>query len=75
MNQNGEFDVIEPKYIPKGSFIQCTGTLRAYKVDANMYGVSMDLGRDIIVVSMPKKDTPKKKVSNNPSVPFINFDY
>jgi hypothetical protein len=75
MNQDGEFDVIEPKYIAKGSFIQCSGTLRAYKVDANMYGVSMDLGRDIIVVSMPKKETPKKKVSNNPSVPFINFAY
>lgn len=73
-NTNGEYEVIEPRYIPKGAVIQCTGTLRAYKVNADMYGVSMDLGRDIIVVWMPPKDKPQEK-KKLPVVPFINFEY
>ena len=72
-NPEGDFDVIEPKYIRKDSYIICTGSLRAYNTP-DMYGVSLDIGPDVIVLSMPKKDPPKK-VSNKPTVPFINFDY
>eukprot|EP00944_MAST-04C_sp_MAST-4C-sp1_P005842 g5842.t1 len=73
VDPNGKFNVIEPKYIRKDSFIICTGSLRAYNTP-DMYGVSLDIGRDVIVLSMPKKDSPKK-VTNKPTVPFINFDY
>lgn len=72
-NPQGEFDVIEPKYIRKDSYIICTGSLRAYNTP-DMYGVSLDIGRDVIVLSMPQKESPKKK-TNKPNVPFINFDY
>lgn len=72
VNADGIFEVIEPKFIPRGSFIQCCGELRAYKVNRDMYGVSMDLGRDVIVISTPKKE---EKPTYKPKVPFINFDY
>lgn len=79
VNAEGKFEVIEPKYIPKGSLIQCTGTLRAYNINKEMYGVSCDMGRDIIVVWMPPKDGKKtnteEKKKSLPSVPFISFDY
>ena len=76
VDEKGEFEEIEPAYIPKGSLIQCTGTLRSYNVNPEMYGVSMDLGENIIVVWMPpkKKSTPVEETSV-PSVPFISFDY
>lgn len=77
INPDGKFETIEPRYIPKGSLIQCTGTLRAYNVNSEMYGVSMDMGRDIIVVWMPPKKTKEEKEVKTtlPSVPFISFDY
>ena len=53
-NAEGDFEVIEPKFIPKGSFLQCTGSLRAFKV-ADKYGVAMDMGRDIIVIYIPPR--------------------
>jgi len=75
VDENNEFKVIEPKFIPRGSVIQCTGSLRAYNVSPDMYGVSMDLGRDIIVVWIPPKEKPVEQKKSVPDVPYINFDF
>ena len=75
-NENGEFIQIEPKYIRKGSLLQCIGSLRSYNVNEDMYGVSMDLERDIVVVWMPPVEKEKSKQGPvQPVIPFIKFDY
>ena len=76
-NDKGEYECIEPKYIRKGSLIQCMGSLRSYKVNPEMYGVSMDLERDIVVVWMPPVEEKKEEAKSDetPTVPFINFAY
>jgi len=78
--QNGGFEVIEPRFIPSGSLIQCSGTLRSYKIDSDKKcGVTLDFGRDIIVHWMPpKKDKTKKEEVDAPkphAYPVLDFDY
>ena len=75
-NDKGEYEQIEPKYIRKGSLLRCMGSLRSYKVSAEMYGVSMDLERDIVVVWMPPEEQQKPQEKTvDPVAPFLNFNY
>lgn len=75
-NEKGEYVQIEPRYIRKGSLIRCMGSLRSYNVNESMYGVSLDLERDIVVVWMPPVEdkTPVEK-TKAPVIPFLNFEY
>lgn len=75
-NEKGEYVQIEPRYIRKGSLIRCMGSLRSYNVNESMYGVSLDLERDIVVVWMPPVEdkTPQEK-TKDPVIPFLNFEY
>ena len=73
-NEKSEYEQIEPKYIRKGSLIRCMGSLRAYKTP-NMYGVSLDLERDIVVVWMPPLEDRSQQKTEEPAIPFLNFTY
>ena len=78
--QNGGFEVIEPRFIPSGSMIQCSGMLRSYKIDSEQkYGVTLDFGRDIIVHWMPprkdKSNTEEATAPKQHAYPVIDFDY
>jgi hypothetical protein len=73
-NADGEYEQIEPKYIRKGSLIKCMGSLRSYKMSADMYGVSMDLERDIVVVWMPPIEKKVQRTTLEPATPFLSFD-
>lgn len=74
-NADGEYEQIEPKYIRKGSLIKCMGSLRSYKMSADMYGVSMDLERDIVVVWMPPIEKKVQRTTLEPATPFLSFDF
>lgn len=74
-NANGEYEQIEPKYIRKGSLIKCMGSLRSYKMSADMYGVSMDLERDIVVVWMPPVEKKVQRTTLEPATPFLSFEF
>jgi len=71
VNREGHLEQIEPKDIAKGALVQCVASFRAYNVNAEMYGVSLDLGKDIIVCYVPPKEEPH---TAKVDVPFIEFD-
>lgn len=71
VNRSGRLEQIEPKSIEKGALVQCVASFRAYNVNADMYGVSLDLGKDIVVCYVPPKDKPQ---TAKVDVPFIEFD-
>ena len=71
-NKQGTYEVIEPEWIPKHSLVICTASFRSYKVSANMYGTSMDLGKDIIVIHQPSS-THKKKTNVPVNIPFVDY--
>lgn len=74
--REGGCEQISPKYIPHGSIVRVSGRLRAYNVNANMYGVSFDMDRDIIVAYIPPKEAPvDEKKPNGPTLPFIDFTF
>lgn len=69
------FEKIDVKYISKGSVLKYQIGFRVYASAGSGYGVSCQLGKNIVVVY--QKNAPKtnmeNQTSNEPSVPFIEF--
>lgn len=64
------FEKIDIKYLPQGSVIKYQIGFRVYSTP-NMYGVSCDLGKNIVVVYKEKTNT--KQASTAPVVPCIDW--
>jgi len=74
--KDGGCERIHPKFIPFGSVIRVSGRFRAYNVNANMYGVSFDMDRDVIVAYVPPKEKPVvEKKNTGPVLPFVDFTF
>lgn len=67
---NKGFEKVDLKYIPQGSVLQYQIGFRVYSTP-NMYGVSCDLGKNIVVVYKEKTNT--KQASTAPVVPCIDW--
>ena len=66
-NIHGTYDVLEVENLPEGSLVSVQVSIRYYNIEDSMYGVSMDIGDNILVSYMPK---PK---SHTDDLPFIDF--
>lgn len=64
------WDKMDVKYISQGSILKYQVGFRAYSTP-NMYGVSCDLGKNIVVIYQVKK--PTQASSSEPEVPYIEF--
>ena len=64
------WDKMDVKYISQGSVLKYQIGFRAYSTP-NMYGVSCDLGKNIVVIFQVKKATQSN--SSEPNVPYIEF--
>lgn len=64
------WDKMDVKYISQGSVLKYQIGFRAYSTP-NMYGVSCDLGKNIVVIYQVKKAMQSN--SSEPNVPYIEF--
>lgn len=64
------WEKVEVQYISQGSVVKYQVGFRAYATP-NMYGVSCDLGKNIVVVF--KVNKPTQQTSSEPIVPYIEF--
>mgnify|MGYP001081791806 CR=1 FL=1 len=79
VNETGDYEIVEPKFIPNGSVVQCAASLRCYMIpNEKKYGVSMDLEQDIILVYVPPDEVEEEEEEETPTVipslPFIDFN-
>lgn len=67
INKKGTFEIFHPKFIKRGTFVIPSGQLRAYGfVKENgecVYGVSLDLGKEMIVVCFPEDEEERTGAS------------
>ena len=64
------FEPYDLTYVPHGSVVKYQVSFRAYSTP-NMYGVSCDLGKNVIVLLEGKKN--EKRSNTEPDVPYIEF--
>jgi hypothetical protein len=64
------WDKMDVKYISQGTVLKYQIGFRAYSTP-NMYGVSCDLGKNIVVIYQVKKASHSN--SSEPNVPYIEF--
>lgn len=79
MGEDGEYQVIKPKYINQNSLIEVQVQFRPWKMKRDgvwKYGFSGDLQRDIVVVSLAQRKEFKKTspiMEGKPALPYIPF--
>lgn len=66
------FEKMDVKYISQGSVLKYQVGFRAYATPT-MYGISCNLGKNIVVVYQKNKPAPDSSSSNEPNVPYIEF--
>ena len=64
------FEPYDLTYVPHGSVVKYQVSFRAYSTP-NMYGISCDLGKNVIVLLEGKKN--EKRSNTEPDVPYIEF--
>ena len=56
-NIQGTYEELKIDTLPQGSLVKCEASLRFYAFeDGSMYGSSLDLGDNILVIYMPKDE-------------------
>lgn len=66
-NEEGEYEVYETDTLPEGSLVQVQASVRFYNIEGEMYGSSMDIGDNIIVIYVPPPAT------HTDNIPYIEF--
>lgn len=66
-NKEGEYEVYETDTLPEGSLVQVQASVRFYNIEGEMYGSSMDIGDNIIVIYVPPPAT------HSDNIPYIDF--
>ena len=67
-NKEGEWKVYDVDSLPDGSLVQVETNMRFYNIegDDGMYGCSMDIGDNILVIYAPK-------IEHSDNIPYIEF--
>ncbi len=66
-NINGTYEVLQVDTLPEGSLVKCEAQMNFYAFeDGSMYGSSLELGENIIVIYMPKQEYTDK-------IPYFDF--
>ena len=66
-NKDGEYKVYDSETLPPGSLVQVEASIRFYNIEGEMYGSSMDIGENIIVIYVPPPPTHRD------NIPYIDF--
>lgn len=68
-NKSGEYEEYKEDTLPEGSLVQVEASIRFYNIegDDGMYGSSIDIGENIIVIYVPPPAT------HTDNIPFIDF--
>lgn len=67
INESGTYEVYKIDNLPEGSIVQCEASMSFYAFDdGSMYGSSLELGENIIIIHIPKNEYKHK-------IPYFEF--